>query len=392
MSHKYFKPVKKYVSRKTAIERMKLTGKMFDKLSVLCSVYPVVADSKHCYDKADGWYYKIDDIKRIFYSDAYSVLNNNAEKAKKKQCYARVEQHARANRIIDDEVNFVELVKQKYSSLGSSIEDLGNTLRNLYFIEMLSIDSVGLDLRAFEEFVAEKMLLDKAFLSRKGIYYAFSCEKIIVCWLVPYPGYGLKDLVEEKQELPEAKPDFDFDFLDFGSFSEEECESSGEVTDPNDPSKMDIALLKYASPLLQTHLKLVLYKLSVLYANSLPKGPSIFGGQTFFVDVKSIQKQIEFVIKSGGGEIVSPKDAKIIVAESVDDIKDAVVYIQPQYVFDSLNQRRMIAFDDYLVGKDPLPVHTSPFPSVMDTIDSRALKTLSNRKKYDILDRIESLD
>lgn len=389
MSRKYFKPVKKYISRKAAVARMNVTEKMFDKLSVLCSVYPVVADSKHCHDKSVGWYYKIDDIKRIFYSDVCSTLFNNVEKDKRRKDYIRFEQHSRADKIVDDEVNFVELVKQKYDGFGASIEDLGNTLRNLYVIKMLSIDNVEADLSTFEEFIIERRWLSKAFLARKGIYYGFSCEKIIVCWFVPYPGYGLSDLVEEKQERLETKTKLDFDFLDFGSFSEEDEPS--EEGDQNDPNKMDISLLKYGSPLLKTHLKLILHKLRILYPDG-PSNSSIFEGQRFFVDIKSIPEQIEFVIRCGGGEIASLPDANIVVTESVDEIRDAMIYIQPQYVFDSLNQHRMIPFDEYLVGKSPLPAHLSPFPNTVDMIDSRSLKTLSNRKKYDILDRIESLD
>ena len=50
MGQNVFKHVKTFVSRKTAIDGLKLSAKAFDRLCVLNDIYPVIADSKHCYD------------------------------------------------------------------------------------------------------------------------------------------------------------------------------------------------------------------------------------------------------------------------------------------------------------------------------------------------------
>lgn len=390
MSYRYFKPVIKFVSRKTAIEKLKLSEKQFDRLCVLLAVYPVIAESKKCYDKVDGWYYKIDDIKKIFYSDSYEILKKNTENEGKRQKLVQFQQLERAARIIDDEFSLVDLVKQKYETLGHSIDDLGNTVRNLYLIDLLEIENVKNELKAFEDFIVEKSLLNKAFMSKKGIYYGFSVEKIIVCWMVPYPGTDLTLLVEEKSENVGEKPDYTFDFLDFGSFDEEESEEE-ELVDPNDSEKKDISLLKYAFPLLKIHLNLMLHKLNKLYNNSEIKKNLVFRNTKFHVDIRSIAEQIKFVIRCGGGEIVESETADIIITESVDEIDNNKTYLQPQFIFDSLNSGKMVEKEDYLVGKE-LPAHSSPFPDVLETIDTRALRILSNKKKYSILDRVENLN
>lgn len=389
MSYKHFKPAVKYVSRKAAVQKLHISEKQFDRLTVLLGIYPVVADSKNCYDKADGWYYRIEDIKRMFYSEAYEILNRNMKRETKRQKLLKLQQIERASRIMDEEFSLVDLVKQRYASLGQSVDDLGNTLRNMYIVNMLAIDDVEEDLEAFEKFVIERRLLSKAFMSRKGIYFGSDIEKIAVCWMVPYPGASLADFTEEKGDLPVERITYSFDFLDFGSLSEEASEES-EATGLNNPDKFDISLLKYASPLLKTHLNLCVHKLSILYPKEGRTKEGIFKDMRFFIGIGSISEQVSFAIRAVDGEVTTYAQAKLVITEAVETVDSEHVYLQPQYVFDCLNQSRVLPYDSYLVGRE-LPPHVSPFPNVVDTIDSRALKILSNRKKYSILDRVETL-
>lgn len=389
MSYRYFKPTIKYVSRNAAVEKLKLTNKQFDRIVVIMGIYPFIAENRNCYDKTEGWYYRIDDIKRIFYSEAYEVLQRNKIKENKRNNLIKIKQLERAARIVDEEFNLVDLVKQKYESLGSSIDDLGNTVKNLYLIDMLKIDDSKKELNEFEEFVTERSLLNKAFLSKKGIYFGINIEKIIVFWMVPYPSQNLSDIVEEKKDVPVPTKEFDFDFLDFGSFEEEK--ELEEIKDPNNPDKFDISLLKYAFPLLKIHLKLMLHKFRIMYPADQAKKSELFQNKKFCININSIPDQISFVIRNGGGIVVGADDAEIVITESVDVIEKDKIYVQPQYVFDCINQSKLLPTEEYTVGKE-LPPHNSPFPNIIDTIDERALRVLSNKKKYSILDRVEKLN
>ncbi|KAM0681722.1 mRNA-binding ribosome synthesis protein [Glugoides intestinalis] len=393
MSYRYMKPEIKFVSRKKAIEKLNLTEKRFDKLTVIIGIYPVIKTDKHCYDRSDDWYYKIDDIKRIFYSEAYHTLNKNLRIQSKREKLMKMQQLERAAKLFDEETDFVGLVKQKYKSLGHSIDDLGSTLRNLYLINMLEIDIVKSILLEFEDFITERGLLSKAFMSKKGIYFGFNIQNIIISWLAPYPGSDLKDIVEEKHEVPVQAQEYDFNFLDFGSFDEEEEEDSVEApADPNDANKKDISLLKYAAPLLKIHLKLLLHKLNILLpSEDHKKKPGIFKNMKFYIDIKSINDQISFVIKNEEGLLCSFEEANIIITEAVENILPEKTYVQPQYVFDCLNNAQLLHKAPYLVGKE-LPAHQSPFPDTLDTINNRSLKIISNKKKYSILDRVETLN
>ena len=101
------------------------------------------------------------------------MLNKNIKNDSKRQKFLKHEQVERAKRIVDEEVNFLNLVKQKYSNLGQSIEDLGNTIKNLYSIKIHNIGDVNTEILDFENFIISKRLLNRGYLSKRGIYLFF---------------------------------------------------------------------------------------------------------------------------------------------------------------------------------------------------------------------------
>lgn len=390
MSQKYFKPLKKYVSRGMAVKKLKITPKQFDRLVVLCAIYPVFAPERNCLDRVKGWYYTIDDVKKIYYSNAYDVLHNNLYKEKKRDNYLKFNRLDKADCFTQEDYGLVELIKHQYPSLGDSISNVGESLRNLYIIYMLGIEDVKETLESWEAFVLEHRLLEKAFLSKKGVYFSFNVEKIEVVWSVPYPAEDFSKIIEEKNDMEKKIKTSGIKFMDFDSSSEYE-DSEDEFIDHNDPNKLDVSLLKYAANMYAVHVKLIMHKLALLYGNGLNSRPGLFKGKKVSVLVKSAFKQLEFVLKNEEAELVPEYAAEIIIAECIDNIRDGVQYIQPQYIIDSLNRAALLDPELYKIGKK-LPVHTSPFLDILESLDERILKTLSNTKKYRILDKIEKLN
>lgn len=390
MVHKYFKPLKKFVSRKMALEKLRLKSKQFDRLCILCAIYPVVPNLRNCIDQEKGWYYKIEDVRSIYYSDAYDVLCKNRNIEKRKEEYLKFDRIEKLKNIKEEDYGLVGLVKSKYSSFGSSIADLGETLRHLYFIDMLKIHDVKDALCEFENFILKRKLLDKVFMSKKGIFYSFDVEKIKVMWQVPYPSLNLDQIVEEKKDIEINLKANSMPFLDFGSEIEDE-ESSDTIVDTNDPNKLDISLIKYSAPLMAIHLKLSLHKYNLLYKDVKSNRKGIFQHKKVCVCVDSIKTQIEFILKHEDALIVSLDESEIVIAETVDIINPGILYIQPQFVFDSLNSGYLLDYEPYYVGKT-LPIHKSPFPDILTALDERVLKTLSNTRKYKILDKVIKLD
>lgn len=378
------------------MEKLSLSQKQFDRLVVLCSVYPIESVRRNCTEHTeDDWYYTISDIKRLYYSDAYTVLKKNAHSTKKRDEYAKQGRADKAAQFEEEEYDLIQLLKSKYSSFGDSLADLCQSLRNLYLIQRLGIAQCEDTVNMWESFVLEYRLLEKAFLSRKGIFFSFDIEKITVLWSIPYPcSRDFTDVIEEKRELVKrVKQSVDIPELADCGLSSSEDETDTENAQAAE--KLDISILSYAAKMYVVHIQLCVHKLRLLLGpcglDHDRRGPGLFRGMRICVAVDSIREQLEFILKNEQAVLVMADAAAFVIAESVDEIRENVVYLQPQYILDSLNKKRLLDFNTYKISK-ALPAHVSPFPDILETLDQRTLKTLSNSKKYKILSKVEELN
>lgn len=101
----------------------------------------------------------------------------------------------------------------------------------------------------------------------------------------------------------------------------------------------------------------------------------MFNKQVFFLSREVPRYSLEFVIRafggrlgwdktSGGGSPYAENDNNITIQIADRPIQGHQflnrAYVQPQWVYDSINARRLLNFEDYLVG-ERLPPHLSPF-------------------------------
>lgn len=101
----------------------------------------------------------------------------------------------------------------------------------------------------------------------------------------------------------------------------------------------------------------------------------LFSGLVFFVGREVPLDIVEFCILSQGGKLIS--ESALDEDDSGTPDMDAVthqitdrpaltqkvpsrIYVQPQWLFDSINQGKLVSVDDYAAGK-PLPPHLSPW-------------------------------
>ncbi|KAJ2803813.1 mRNA-binding ribosome synthesis protein nop7 [Coemansia furcata] len=108
---------------------------------------------------------------------------------------------------------------------------------------------------------------------------------------------------------------------------------------------------------------------------SRQSGNLLFGKQVFFLSREVPRYSLEFVVRafggrlgwdqtSGGGSPYAENDRAITVQISDRPVQGHQfldrIYVQPQWVYDSINARRLLDVEDYLIGQ-PLPAHLSPF-------------------------------
>ncbi|AFN84013.1 hypothetical protein EROM_110310 [Encephalitozoon romaleae SJ-2008] len=393
MGSSYIKPPKKYISKDLVMRNLDLQEKEFDKLVTLCGVHPYIPKNNRKVDQGDGFYYRISDANKLLHSDVYRKLIINRDLENKKKRYTGTGFEYKIKNIHYKEYGYVDLIKSRCKGFGEAVDELNHTLSNLYLGRMLNLnDGISEVIEMFERFVAKKSLLEYSYMSKSGIYNQMTLGKVKVVWFVPYPGAELKDIVEEKKDMPKKFEWSEPNFLDFLSSSEESSSELEEREEAyNDPRKIDISLLSHSIPLLMTHCKLVLHKLEKVY-ESHEGGRKIFSDVKFYIESKAVEGALRLIVLSCGGSIVeSPHEANIHISEKIDEMVENVAYLQPQYLFDCLNQGKRLYAESYSVGRK-LPKHISPFASVDSIISKESLMTMSKTRRHKIEDLINRFE
>lgn len=102
---------------------------------------------------------------------------------------------------------------------------------------------------------------------------------------------------------------------------------------------------------------------------------TLFKGQKFFINREVPREPLVFIIRCFGGEVSWDKDHfvgatfdetdesisyQIVDRPSMDKQYLSRYYVQPQWIFDSVNARTLLPINKYLIGA-VLPPHLSPF-------------------------------
>ena len=166
---------------------------------------------------------------------------------------------------------------------------------------------------------------------------------------------------------------------------DDEAELDEIAIDPDDPSKLEAAREEAAK---------------------VKNLQSLFKGKKFFLGREIPREPLVFMIRAFGGEVswdstVAPgstfvQDDQSITHQICDRPRESIDmkhigrdYIQPQWVFDSINRRELLPVHKYFVG-EMLPPHLSPFVSqdrrVGDYVPPEEKEMLGLAKKQDKLE------
>lgn len=137
-------------------------------------------------------------------------------------------------------------------------------------------------------------------------------------------------------------------------------------------------------------------KMTVQQILSLEK---LFEGLKFFLNREVPRESLTFVIRSFGGEVSWEKSLytgatfdesdstithQIVDRDSIPEKVLNRVYIQPQWVYDSINMRMLLPTAEYLIGSK-LPPHLSPFVNEKrgDYVPPDKVKMMNLRKQFE---------
>ena len=259
-------------------------------------------------------------------------------------------------------------------------------------------DSVARDCQRlcheFQHYIIETHGLRKAFLSIKGIYYQAEVQGETITWLAPY---------EFSQHVP---PNVDFrvmltflefyqsliGFVNFKLYRDSKLEYPPALNAAMEEDGVGLMALtlkrleekdEESEETLPLDADLPEARELALREQERSLSRSLFSHVTFFISREVPKDALIFVIKSFGGKVGWAHTSHSPIEESDPSITHHIVdrptlptmymsrkYVQPQWVFDCINEKNILKEEIFAPGM-ALPPHLSPF--VEDDEDGEAL-------------------
>ncbi|KAJ2028105.1 mRNA-binding ribosome synthesis protein nop7 [Coemansia sp. S610] len=272
----------------------------------------------------------------------------------------------------------------------------------------------------FMHYVIHSHCLRKVFLSIKGIYYQAEIQGQSITWIVPYQFSQNVPLDVDFKVMgtflqfyrtllgfvnyrlyttsnlsypPKVDQSMDDSAAGLGSLRIEakRVEDLIKATQPTETTVPGVAMTKEMKQRMETlgsKIKKIVAADTTAPAyesvgdadgdqddESQQSDNQLFAKQVFYLSREVPRYSLEFVIRafggrlgwdqtSGGGSPYAENDRTITVQISDRPVQGHQfldrIYVQPQWVYDSINARRLLDVDDYLIGQT-LPAHLSPF-------------------------------
>ncbi|XP_050668019.1 pescadillo homolog [Leptidea sinapis] len=410
-----------FMTRKAALKKLQLSLKDFRRICILKGIYPREPRNRKRAQKGAGGIktlYHTKDIKFLLHEPILwklrelKVYQQKIRKARAMNDYGKMRKYFRDY----PQMNIDHIVKERYPTFIDALRDLDDCLTLCFlFSTFPSLNKVPRDQsllcrRLSVEFMHAVIVakaLRKVFISVKGYYYQAELEGQTVTWMVPhhfafqpqskdevdfkimstfvefyitmlgfvnfklynslnlvYPpkltaGFSSKsdkELVDEQAYVAEriAAMNLSVARIKGANEAEELPEIDIFETEDQDPQKLEEAKLE---------------------AEKVKKLKTLFKGLKFFLNREVPREPLVFLIRCFGGEASWDHDHFVGATfdESDESISYQIVdrpsmdkqflsryYVQPQWVFDSVNARTLLPINKYLMGA-VLPPHLSPF-------------------------------
>ncbi|XP_077776584.1 pescadillo homolog [Podarcis muralis] len=429
-----------YITRNKARKKLQLSLPDFRRLCILKGIYPHEPKHKKKVNKgstAARTFYLLKDIKFLLHEPIvnkfreYKVFVRKLRKAYGKSQWNTVE------RLKDNKPGYRldHIVKERYPTFIDALRDLDDALSMCFLFATFPrtgkchVQTIQLCRRLTVEFlnyVICSRSLRKVFLSIKGIYYQAEVMGQLVTWITPYAfshnhptdvdyrvmatftefyttlvgfiNFRLYQSINlhyppkiEGQSLSELTPeDGEVYALDSESYLEKLSALSASLArvvapDPEDDAVVDEFPVEEESAEQEEARK--------KEQEALEKQKRLFEGLRFFLNREVPREPLAFIIRCFGGQVSWDKSVCIGATYDVTDptithqivdrpgLEKQVIgryYIQPQWVFDSVNAKLCLPVADYFLGV-LLPPHLSPFVTEKegDYIPPEKLKLLA---------------
>nr|KAF6467003.1 pescadillo ribosomal biogenesis factor 1 [Rousettus aegyptiacus] len=410
-----------YITRNKARKKLQLSLPDFRRLCILKGIYPHEPKHKKKVNKgstAARTFYLIKDIKFLLHEPIvnkfreYKVFVRKLRKAYGKSEWNTVE------RLKDNKPNYKldHIVKERYPTFIDALRDLDDALSMCFLFSTFPrtgkchVQTIQLCRRLTVEFlhyIIAARALRKVFLSIKGIYYqaehptdvdyrVMATFTEFYTTLLGFVNFRLYQLLNlhyppklESQAHAEARAHEDTYALDSESSMEKLAALSASLARVVVPAEEEVEVDEFPADGDMAAQEEGRRK----ELEAQEKHKKLFEGLKFFLNREVPREALAFIIRSFGGDVSWDKSLCIGATYDVTDscITHQIVdrpgqqtpvigryYVQPQWVFDSVNARLLLPVADYFPGVQ-LPPHLSPFVSEKegDYVPPEKLKLLA---------------
>jgi len=396
-----------YMTRKQALYKLQLNLKDFRRLCILKGVFPREPRNRKRAQKGNDsrvktLYYE-KDIRFLLHEPIvwkfreFKVFLRKLKKAQEKRNWETVER-LKANK---PKYTLDHIVKERYPTFIDAIRDLEDCLCLCFLYATFPktartpVEMVDLCKRLtieFMHFVIEARALRKVFCSIKGYYFQADIKGQTVTWIVPH-SFCHQNPASVDMKLMSIFVEFYTTMLGFVNFR---LYNSLNLTYPPklpglDSSEKDgqDGVFALNQSLHRTVLPDEVPELDHIpisddndaieaarvEAEAVEAQTKLFSGLKFFLGREVPREPLVFMIRSMGGEVSWCSTAapgatyaeeddrvthQISDRETIPNKKLGRFYVQPQWIFDSINRRKKLNEKDYALG-ETLPPHLSPF-------------------------------
>ncbi|XP_037114747.1 pescadillo [Syngnathus acus] len=411
-----------YITRNRARKKLQLSLPDFRRLCILKGIYPHEPKHKKKVNKgstAPRTFYLLKDIRFLLHEPIvgkfreYKIFVRKLRKAYAKTEYSAVE------RLKDNKPAYKldHIVKERYPTFIDALRDIEDALCMCFLFSTFArtgkchVQTIQLCRRLTVEwmnFAITSRALRKVFISIKGIYYQVEVMGQLITWLVPYQ-FAHDHPTDVDYRVMATFTEFYTTLLGFINFRlyhslnlvyppKLDSKSEQELKDTNEDdyaldsesyleklSALSSSLARVVSSAEEEEAQVDHFPVDGEDMEKLEERErehkqleahkKIFEGFKFFLNREVPRESLAFVIRCFGGEV--SWDRTVCIGSTYDETDETIThhivdrpsvgtqyinryYIQPQWVYDSVNAKIVLPVEDYFMGV-ALPPHLSPF-------------------------------
>ncbi|XP_056641373.1 pescadillo homolog [Diorhabda sublineata] len=411
-----------FMTRKAALKKLQLSLNDFRKLCILKGIYPREPRNRKRAQKGKAGIktlYHVKDIQFLLHEPViwrlrdYKIFNKKVGRAR------AVKDFEKLNKYLNNHptLKLDHIVKERYPTFIDALKDLDDCLTLCFlFSTFPSLAHVPRDQSAlcrrltleFLHAVIEAKALRKVFISIKGFYFQAEFKGQTITWITPHHfSFTPQSKAEVDFKVMSTFVEFYTVMLGFVNFrlyhslnlyyppkftaiqqsSNEKLLVDEDIFVSERVAALNCTLSKTSHELIEEDLEIDSFnadgseaseeKLEEIRKESekIRKLKTLFKGLKIFLNREVPREPLVFVIRCFGGEVSWDKTLFVGSTFSEDDetITHQIVdrpsmekqfisryYVQPQWIFDSVNAADLLPVEKYFMG-EVLPPHLSPF-------------------------------